>query len=78
MVGNTCAKIFTNGEFVQIIRMRYKSEAGKKLNMTNQEVRFANEICMENAPEKTCYNIEMQRVTRLESMEIRTTEPYYP
>ena len=27
IVGNTCAQIFTDGGFVQIITMRYKSEA---------------------------------------------------
>ena len=35
---NTCAQIFTDGEFVQIIPMRYKSEAGTTLDRINQDV----------------------------------------
>ena len=33
---------------------------------------------MDNAPEETGYNTEMQRLSRLERMEVRTTEPYSP
>ena len=62
----------------QIITMRYKSEAGTILDRINREVGVANKICMDNAPGKTSYNTEMKRVARLEIMEVRTTEPYYP
>ena len=44
----------------------------------NQSSRVANEIFMENAPGKTGYNTEIQRVARLARMEVQTTEPYYP
>ena len=37
--------------------MRYKSEAGTTLDRINRDVEIANEIFMENAPEKTGYNI---------------------
>ena len=33
---------------------------------------------MENAPGKTGYNTEIQRVARLTRMEVQTTEPYSP
>ena len=58
--------------------MRSKPESGKTLDRINREVRVANEILMDNAPEQTGYNTEMQRVARLARMEARTTETYYP
>ena len=51
IVGNTCAQIFTDGGFVQIIPMRSKSEAGTILDRINRDVRVANEIFMDNTPE---------------------------
>ena len=33
---------------------------------------------MDNAPEKTGYNTEIQIVERLARMEVRTTDPYSP
>ena len=50
IVGNTCDQIFTNGEFVQIIPMRYKSEAGTTLDRINHDVGDAKTIFMDNAP----------------------------
>ena len=76
IVGSTCAQIFTNEEFVQIISMRYKSEAGTTLDRINRDVGVANEIFMENAPKQTGYNTKMKIVARLARMEVRTTEPY--
>ena len=58
--------------------MRSKSEAGTILDRINRDVGVANEICMDNAPGKTGYNTETKRVARLEILELRTTEPYYP
>ena len=55
IVGNKCAQIFADGEFVQIIPMRYKLESGTTLYRINRDVRVANEIFMENAPKKTSY-----------------------
>ena len=70
--------IFTDGEFVQIIPMIYKSESVTTLDSINRDVGVANKIFMENAPNQTGYKTEMQILTRLERMEVRTTEPYYP
>ena len=56
IVGNACAQIFTDGEFVQIIPMRYKSEAGTTLDRINRDFGVANEIFMDNAPKQTGYN----------------------
>ena len=56
--------------------MRSKSEASTILDRINQDVGVANEIFMDNAPEQTGYNTEMQRVARLARMEARTTETY--
>ena len=56
IVGNTCALVFTNEEFVQIITMRYKSEASTTLYRINWDVGVANEIFMDNSSEKTGYN----------------------
>ena len=78
IVGNTCAHIFTDGEFVQIIPMQSKPEAGTTLDKINQDVGVANKIFIENAFGKTGYNTEIQRVSRLASMETRTTDPYSP
>ena len=33
---------------------------------------------MDNSPNKTGYNTELERVERLARMEVRTTEPYSP
>ena len=57
IVGNTCAQIFTDGVFVQIIPMIYKSEAGTTLDRINRVVGVANEICIYNTPKHTSYNI---------------------
>ena len=78
IVGNACFQTFTDGEFVKIFPMRSKSEAGTTLDRINQDVGVANEIFMDNAPDQTGYNTEMQRVARMAGMEVRTTEPYYP
>ena len=78
IVGNTCAQIFTGGEFVKIIPVRSKSEAGTTLDWIHQDVGFASKIFMDNAPNQTGYNTEIQRMEILASMEVRTTEPYSP
>ena len=75
IVGNTCAQIFANGDLVQIIPMRYKSEVGTTLDRIKRDVGVANDIFMDNAPDQTGYNTETQRVERLARMEVRTTEP---
>ena len=52
----------------QLIPMRYESEAGTKLDRIHQDVGAAKETFMENAPEQTGYNTEIQRVARLARM----------
>ena len=59
IVGNICAQIFTNGDFVKIIPMIYKSEAGTTLDRINRDVGFENDIFMDNVPKQTVYNTEM-------------------
>ena len=75
IVGNTCAQIFTDGGFVQIIPIRYESEAGTTLYRIKQDGGVANEIFLYNAPDQTGCNTEVQRVARLERMEFWTNEP---
>ena len=58
--------------------MRSKPEAGTKLDSINWGVRVANKIFMYNAPAQNGYNTEIQRVARLEIIEVQTTEPYSP
>ena len=53
-----------------------KLEAGTTLYRMIMDVDVANKIFMDNAPEQTGYNTEMQRVARLTRMEFQTTEPY--
>ena len=55
IVGNTCAQIFTDGEFVQIIPIMSKSESDTTLDRINRDVRVAKEIFMSNEPEQTGY-----------------------
>jgi len=62
----------------QIIPMISKSEAGTTLDRINRDIGVANEIFMGNAPRKTGYNTEIQRVARLTRMEVQTTDPYSP
>ena len=59
IVGNACYHIFADGEFVQIITMRSKSEYGTTLDGINQYSGVENEIFMNNAPNNTGYNTEM-------------------
>ena len=75
-VGNTCAQIFTNREFAQIIPMGSKLEAGTTLDRIKRDVGVANEIFMDNATGQTGYNKDMQIMAILTRMEVRTTEPY--
>ena len=77
-VGNTCAQIFKDGEFVQTIPMRSKSETVTKVDRINREFGVENEILMDNSPGQTGYNTEMQIVTRLTRMDVRTTKTHYP
>ena len=70
--------IFTDRFFFQIIPTRSKSEAGLTLDRINRDVVVANEILMDNAPYKTGYNTEMQRVERLVRMKVLTTSTHYP
>ena len=51
IVGNICAQIFTDGKFIQIIPMKSTLEAGTTLERINWDVKVANEIFMDNAPE---------------------------
>ena len=56
----------------------YKSEAGTTLDRIKRDVGVANEIFIDNAPDHTRYNKEMQRVTRLARIKVQTTEPHSP
>ena len=56
IIGNTCAHIFTDGEFFQIFPMRSKSEAGSTLDKINRDVGVANTIFIDNVPKNTGYN----------------------
>ena len=58
--------------------MRSKSEAGTTLDRINRDIGVANNIFMDNATRHNGYNKEIQRVTRLARMEVRTTKPYSP
>ena len=70
IVGKTCALIFEDGEFVEIISMKYKSEAGSTLYRIKWDVGVANEIFMENVSEQTGYNTEMHSLESMERMDI--------
>ena len=56
IAGNVCDQIFTDGEFVQIILMKSKSEAGIKLDRINRYIEVSNEIFVGNSPNQTVYN----------------------
>ena len=78
MVGNTITRIFTYGDFVKIIPVRSKPEYVMILDRINWCIEVENEIFVDNAPNQTGYNIEVQRVARLKIMDVRATEPLYP
>ena len=48
IVGNVCAQIFIDREFVQIIPMRSKSESDMTLYRINRDVLVANEAFVDN------------------------------
>ena len=64
--------------FFQIINMRSKSKAGTTLDRISWEAGVKNEISMDNAPEQTCYNTEIQKDSMLARMEVYTSETHYP
>ena len=55
--------------------MIYKSEADTILYRIKRDFGVANEMFMDNAPEKTGYKTEMQRLERLARLKVQTTEP---
>ena len=59
-----CLDIYRWGVF-QIFPMISKSESGTTLDRINQDTEVENKIFMNNAPEKSDYDTEIQRVTRL-------------
>ena len=58
--------------------MRSKSDAGTILDSINRDVGVSNKIFMDDAPNWTGCNIEMQIVTILEIMDICTVNPQSP
>ena len=68
--GNTCDQIFTDGDYVKIISMRYKSETGTTLYRINQDIGVSNKIFMDNAVKQNGYKTQMKRVERLAIMEV--------
>ena len=58
-----------------MITMISKSEDGKELDRIKRDFGVANEMFMDNAPEKTGYKTEMQRLERLARLKVQTTEP---
>ena len=54
--------------------MRSKSEAVTALYRINRDATVENEIFMDNTPDQTAYNTEIQRVVKLERMYVRTTD----
>ena len=58
----------------QITYMRSKSESVTALYRINRDATVENEIFMDNTPDQTAYNTEIQRVVNLERMYVRTTD----
>ena len=48
------------------------------LHKINRDVDVSNQIFMDNAPEHTGYNTEMQRVSKMSTMVVHTTDPRFP
>ena len=46
--------------------------------MINRDIGVANGIFMDNSPDRTGYNTEMKILTRLERMDVCTTDPHSP
>ena len=56
--------------------MRSKSEAVMTLDRINRDVGVGNEIFMDNAPDQTVHNIDMQILKSLPKIDVRITEPH--
>ena len=78
MAGNICAHIYTDGNFIHISPMRYKSESVILLENMNPGKRSCKQDIMENATEQTGYNTEIQEISRQAIMYICTTYTYSP
>ena len=78
IIGNTCTHIYTDGDFMRINIMQYKSEPGMPLDKLNQNFGVTNKIFMDSAPKQTGYNIDTHKVANQSRIDVCTAEPYYP
>ena len=54
--------------------MKYKSESSMTLYRINQGFSLANEIFMDNSPNQTGYNTEIQTGARMEILDVCTNK----
>jgi hypothetical protein len=76
--GNKCAQIYSNEDYVKIIPMRSKAEAGHSLQEFVEDVGIPNEIIADGAAELTGRATEFMRNIRHYHIHFRNTEPHTP
>jgi hypothetical protein len=76
--GNKCAQIYCNKNYIKIIPMKSKSEAGNSLQEFIEDIGIPNEIIADGAAELTGPATEFMKNIRHYHIHLRHTEPHTP
>ena len=78
LLGNNCAQIFTDGEFIYIHPMKGHTEIAESLQFFCEDVGVPAILTMDNAPEQTGKYTDFKKYLSKQRVMVRTTEPYSP
>jgi hypothetical protein len=71
-------QVFCNEDFVFVVPIKKKSDAGSALQILVQQVGVLSRLMVDGSLEQTADNSEFMRRARMYDIEVRTTEPYTP
>jgi hypothetical protein len=74
--GNTCAQVFTNGSFIQVIPMVMKAQAGEALDTFHQDIGISDQLVFDGALEQTGPKTDFMKSVRRNHIHWRVMEPY--
>jgi hypothetical protein len=76
--GYKCAQIFCNEDYIMVVPMKLKSQAGQALVQFIQEVGVPTNMVADGAAETTGENTEFVQNIRKYHIYLKYTEPYTP
>jgi len=76
--GNKCAQVTTNGKFIHVYPMAFKSKAGDALSKFVQDVGIPEMIVVDSAQEQVGKNTELNWTCKYYKIQQWQTEPYTP